>query len=69
MHGTWDAETYRARARHWREEANALPPGKECDACVVLAEGYENLAMLIEEENDGKAGARTGQRASANSSG
>jgi hypothetical protein len=33
----------------WREKADALPEGKERDACLALAEGYANLAGLIEE--------------------
>ena len=51
MPGTWDAETYRAHARKWRTEAETLPPGKEQDACIMLAQGYANLAKLIEREN------------------
>jgi hypothetical protein len=52
MPGTWDAVRYRERAEKWRKEAEALPPGKEREACVVLAEGYANLAALIEEANN-----------------
>lgn len=40
---------YRNRARMWREKADALPEGGERDACLALAEGYANLAGLIEE--------------------
>ncbi|MGD0109316.1 MAG: hypothetical protein ABSC06_35560 [Rhodopila sp.] len=50
MPGTWDAETYRARTQKWRTEAETLPPGKERDTCMVLAQGYANLATLIEQE-------------------
>jgi hypothetical protein len=53
MPDSWDAAKYRKRAKKWRTEAEALPPGKERDACVVLAEGYANLAALIEEVNSG----------------
>jgi hypothetical protein len=56
MPGTWDASKYRERAKKWREAAEALPPGKERDACTVLAEGYANLAALIEKENIGCIG-------------
>jgi hypothetical protein len=56
MSGTWDTSKYRERAEKWREEAEALPPGKERDACMVLAEGYANLAALIEKENIGRIG-------------
>ena len=67
MPGTWDAETYRTRARRWREAAQALPPGKEHDTCVTLAESYANLAALIEQENTGKIGATAAKPASAES--
>jgi hypothetical protein len=50
---TWDAAKYRERAKQWRKEAEALPPGKERDGCVVLAEGYTKLAALIEQVNNG----------------
>jgi hypothetical protein len=56
MSGSWNAAKYRERAKKWREEAETLPPGKERDACVVLAEGYANLAALIEKENNGCIG-------------
>lgn len=56
MPGTWDAETYLDRAQKWRTEADTLPPGKEHDACIVLAEGYSNLAELISRENDDRIG-------------
>ena len=39
----WDAEPYRDRARQWRLEAEKWPAGHQYDACVALAEGYENL--------------------------
>jgi hypothetical protein len=44
----WNAETCRDRARQWRLEADKWPPGHQHDACVALAEGYENLMRLIE---------------------
>jgi hypothetical protein len=53
MPATWDAAKYRERARKWWEEADILQPGKERDACAVLAKGYAELAALIEEVNDG----------------
>jgi hypothetical protein len=49
MPDTWTAENYQARARAWREKADTLPEGRERDACLALAEGYANLADLIEE--------------------
>ncbi|MGD0108877.1 MAG: hypothetical protein ABSC06_33315 [Rhodopila sp.] len=60
MPGTWDVETYRARTQKWRTEAETLPPGKERDACMVLAQGYANLATLIEKENEGRSGGNNG---------
>ena len=59
MLGTWNPATYRERAKKWREEAETLPPGKERDACMGLAEGYANLAALIQKANNGCTG-RTG---------
>jgi hypothetical protein len=44
---------YRARAKRWRDEADALPPGKEREACITIADGYANLAVLIDEESNG----------------
>ena len=56
MSGTWDAATYRKRAQKWQEDAQAVPPGKERDVCMVLADGYANLAALIEDANNGYRG-------------
>ncbi len=55
MPGSWDAANYRERAEKWRQEAETLPPGSERNACMVLAEGYANLAALIENANKGCA--------------
>ena len=52
MPGSWDAADYRKRSEKWRKEAEALPPGKERDGCMVLAEGYADLAALIEKTNE-----------------
>jgi hypothetical protein len=49
MPDSWNPETYQHRARQWQERGEALPPGKERDACVVLTEGYAHLAFLIEQ--------------------
>lgn len=43
-----DAEKYRERERHWREEAKSEPDGAEREACVALADGYAHLVELIE---------------------
>jgi hypothetical protein len=48
MPGSWNSETYRVRAKEWRDKAEALPPGKEREACLVLANGYASLAAQIE---------------------
>ena len=52
MPNSWTAENYHARARMWREKADTLPEGMERDACLALAEGYANLAGLIEETGE-----------------
>jgi hypothetical protein len=45
----WDAAEYRKRAKAWREKAVALPEADPSRmACLTLAEGYENLANLLE---------------------
>jgi hypothetical protein len=49
MPDNWSADNYRNRARMWREKADALPEGKEREACLALAEGYANLAGLVDE--------------------
>ena len=48
MPGSWDPERYRERAKEWLDKAASLPEGRERDACVTLAEGYEKLAELLE---------------------
>jgi hypothetical protein len=54
MPGSSNAETYLARAQMWRKEAETLPPGKERDAYMALAEGYADLAALIKKETEGR---------------
>jgi hypothetical protein len=53
MPGTWDAKKYRGLAARWREEAETLPPGRNRDACMTLADGYADLASIIEKEGLG----------------
>ena len=48
MPESWNAEVYRERAKQWRAEAEKLPPCKERDVCLVLADGYTHLASLID---------------------
>jgi len=43
----WDPERYKERAKEWRDRAASLPEGRERDACVTVAEGYERLVELI----------------------
>ncbi len=40
--------TYREREREWRERAANLNPGRERDACITLADGYQKLIELVE---------------------
>jgi hypothetical protein len=51
MPDSWNADTYRARAAQWRQQAETLSPGKEKDACLALAEGYADLAALLARES------------------
>jgi hypothetical protein len=48
MLSSWSAKTYWMRSRQWREKAEELPPGKEREGCLTLAEGYASLAKLLE---------------------
>jgi hypothetical protein len=52
MPDSWNPQVYRERARQWREAAEKLPPGETRKVHVTLAEGYENLARLIEVDTD-----------------
>jgi hypothetical protein len=49
MSDSGDLERYRERAKEWRDRAASLPEGRERDACVTIAEGYEKLVEIIEE--------------------
>jgi hypothetical protein len=53
MPDSWNADTYRAREKLWRAAAESKPPGKERDACMVLADGYAHLVAIIEDMNGG----------------
>lgn len=52
MPGGWNPAPYWERARKWREQAEAMSPGKEREACLALAERYANLAAIIERSTD-----------------
>jgi hypothetical protein len=54
MPNSWNPQTYRERAGQWRSKAGSHPPGDERDACMVLADGYANLADLIDIEYEGR---------------
>jgi hypothetical protein len=54
MPGSWDPQVYKDRAQQWHEAAAALPPGPAKDAYLVIAEGYANLAKLIERDKAGQ---------------
>jgi hypothetical protein len=46
-----DPAVYRYRAKRWREQATKLPEDDpERPICLELAEGYERLADLLEEQ-------------------
>ena len=49
MPDCWNPEQYKERAKEWRDKAASLPEGRERDTCVILAEGYEELAEIIIE--------------------
>jgi len=50
MPESWDAGEYRDRATAWLQKAESLTAGRERDACLALAEGYLNLARLLEAQ-------------------
>jgi hypothetical protein len=50
MPASWNAAEYRNRATAWLQKAETLPAGRERDACLVLADGYLNLAKLLEAQ-------------------
>jgi hypothetical protein len=50
MLGNWNPQVYRERAEHWRVEAAKIAPGAAQDACLELADGYTNLADLIQRD-------------------
>ena len=50
MPEVWDAAVYRQRAEAWRERAAAEMPDNpnQVAACLSIAQGYEQLAHLID---------------------
>ena len=50
MPASWNAGEYRNRATAWLQKAESLPAGRERDACQILADGYLNLAKLLEAQ-------------------
>ena len=50
MPDSWNPEQYKECAKKWRDKAASLPEGRERDTCVTLAEGYEELAEIIEAQ-------------------
>lgn len=38
---------YRERETQWRQQAAALPPGDDRDACLALARGYGDLVAIL----------------------
>jgi hypothetical protein len=45
----WNPETYQLQAKQWQEKADVLSPGEERDICLIIADGYAQLALLIEK--------------------
>jgi hypothetical protein len=64
MPASWDAGEYRNRATAWLQKAESLPVGRERDACFVLAEGYLNLARLLEAQQGTSITGGAAQRSS-----
>jgi hypothetical protein len=56
MPESWDAGEYRDRATAWLQKAESLTAGRERDACLALAEGYLNLAKLLEAQQGAAIG-------------
>jgi hypothetical protein len=51
MPDAWNAEGYRERAAAWRDKAMTLPEGgRERDICRDIAQGYDDLADLLEQQ-------------------
>ena len=51
MPEVWGTQTFRDLARSWQERADALPPGKERDQRMAIADGYARLAQLREKSD------------------
>jgi hypothetical protein len=54
MPGSWDPDVYRARAKQWRDAVVSMPDSPTRKAYLVLADGYEKLADILEEERADK---------------
>jgi hypothetical protein len=54
MPDSWDPERYKERAKAWRDKAASLPEGRARDTCVTIAEGYEELAEIIEQRPESR---------------
>jgi hypothetical protein len=53
MPDAWNAAIYRERAAAWRDKATTLPEGsRERDLCRQIAQGYDDLADLIEQHTN-----------------
>jgi len=50
MPDAWTAAIYKERAAAWRDKAISLPErSRERDVCQDIAQGYDDLAELIEQ--------------------
>jgi hypothetical protein len=53
MPDAWNAAIYRERAAAWRDKATTLPEdSRERDLCRHIAQGYDDLADLIEQHTN-----------------
>jgi hypothetical protein len=48
MPNAWDPQVYRHRAAAWRDRAILCKDERQRNACIVLAEGYDRLADLLD---------------------
>ena len=63
MPDAWNAAVYRERAAAWRDKATTLPEGsRERDVCQEIAQGYDDLADLIEQQLQISTGPATAHR-------
>jgi hypothetical protein len=47
MTGEWKVDTYQTREREWRQKAENAASAEEREGCLVIADGYANLVVLL----------------------